>query len=168
MARTVCEHIDYEYIHRAQPELFERRQQFGAPSLSNLWEAKRRLGELGYFLVLDMQLENWEGDLALVVYGAGVVGHLNDRAWTAVAALLTTDSTVLVEPAQDVAGLPLPIRPARPSTSRGKRKLPSPVTPLSWQVGDWAHTWWGYPLTGGPTSGVHTVPPEFGPGARAA
>ncbi|OLZ51696.1 hypothetical protein BS329_15640 [Amycolatopsis coloradensis] len=164
MARTVCEHIDYESLHSERPELFERRQQFGTPAIEQMWEAKHLLAELGYHLCLDVQIEDVDGELALVVFGAGVVGRLTDRAWAAVAGILTTDSSSIVEPVADVSRFASPVRPARPSTSRGKRKLPTAVTPLGWQVGDWAHTWWGYPLFGAP--GAHVVPAEFGPGAR--
>ncbi|SFQ30363.1 hypothetical protein [Amycolatopsis rubida] len=164
VARTVCEHIDYESLHREHPALFERRQQHGAPAVSELWEAKHRLAELGYRLCLDVQIEDYDDGLALVVYGAGVVGRLTDRAWAAVAGILTTDASSIVEPPPDVAGLARAVRPARPATSRGKRKLPTRVTPLGWQVGDWEHTWWAYPLVG---ADAHQVPAEFGPGARS-
>lgn len=133
VARTVCEHVDYESLHHAEPGLFEHRQQYGAPAVPELWDAKHRLAALGYHLCLDVQIEEFDGDLALVVYGAGVVGRLTDRAWAAVAGILTTNSSSVVEPPPDAGR---PVRPARPATSRGKRKLPAPVTPLGWQVGD--------------------------------
>ncbi|WP_246257477.1 hypothetical protein [Amycolatopsis anabasis] len=156
-ARTVCAHIDYESIHHGQPELFERRKQFGAPALADIWEAKHQLAGLGYPLCLDMELEDIDGELALVLCGAGVVGHLSDEAWEVAAALLTTDWSEVIEPDPNLEDGDQLERPARPPTSVGKRSLPVRVTPLGWQVGDWVHTWWSYPLIGPPDSGAHSV-----------
>jgi hypothetical protein len=164
MARTVCDHIDYAVVAAKYPDLFRRRRQYGAPEPAVLWQARDRLAPLGYRLSLDVQFEAVNG-LSLVVYGAGVVGRLTDDAWAQVAGLLTSDWTTIVEPAPDVGDTVVLPRPARPSTSRGRRRLPVPVRPIAWEIGDWLHTWWSYPLMGPPSGTANT--PVFGPGTHS-
>ncbi len=173
-ARTVCEHIDWEMVSQDHPELFARRRQVGAPDLSALWEAKAELAETGTPLAFDVQLEDVDGELALAIYGAGVIGRLDDTQWHAVAALLTTCSSTIHEPRDDVDVFGSILRPARPPATSGKRTLPAAVQPESWQIGDWMHTWWGYPIHGSLRSGcsctAHTAvaaATRFGPGLRA-
>lgn len=174
-ARTVCEHIDYAQVWNEHPELFSRRQQVGAPACEDLWEARRLLAEFGTSLAFDVQLEDIDGELALGVYGAGVAGRLSDAEWRAVADLLTTCSSRLHEPREDVALIGRLVRPARRPVVVGKRDLPTRVTPVSWEVGDWIHTWWGYPFHGtlveGCACSAHTPQDSvvhFGPGVRAS
>jgi hypothetical protein len=149
-ARTVCEHVDYELVWAQRPEWFQRREHVGAPPPEVLFAAKGELADLGQRLVLDVQLEEIDGQLALAVYGAGVVGRLTDREWKAVASLLTTCSARIREPLPDVdvdnGPLHL-IRPAR-SSRPGQRGLPTGIQPEGWESGDWMHTWWSYPLFG--------------------
>lgn len=175
-ARTVCEHIDYGLIWHQHPDLFARRGQVGNPALPELWEAKRVLAEeFGTALAFEVQLEKIDGELALGVYGAGVVGRLSDAEWHAVAGLLTTCSSTVREPRPDLERYGGTVRPARPPTGAGKRPLPSPVTPEGWQIGDWIHTWWSYPFYGtlreNCSCTAHTAEAaavRFGPDTRAA
>ncbi|WP_406639233.1 hypothetical protein [Amycolatopsis sp. WGS_07] len=147
-ARTVCEHVDWELVHADHPELFERRQQVGAPELSALWEAKAELAETGTPLAFDVQLEEIEGELALAVYGAGVIGRLDDDQWRSVAPLLATCCCSIHEPRSDVELFGSLLRPARPPAVAGKRTIGSSIRPEHWQIGDWMHTWFAYPLYG--------------------
>jgi hypothetical protein len=174
-ARTVCEHIDWELIGQEHPELFKRRQQVGAPDLPALWEAKAELADTGTHLAFDVQLEDVDGELALAIYGAGVIGRLDDVEWHAVAALLTTCSSTIHEPRDDVDVFGSILRPARPPAVGGKRTMPAAVQPENWQVGDWMHTWWGYPVHGtlrpGCSCTAHTAAAaavQFGPGLQAS
>lgn len=144
-ARAVCSHVDWPAVWRRAPELFSRRTQHGAPAPEVLWHARDELADHGYRLCFDVELQPVDGELALVIYGAGVLGALTDQAWAAAAPYLTTCASTIREPRQD---LPHPgwLRPARPSTGAGKRPL-APGVSLphgAWRVGDWAHTWWGY------------------------
>ena len=174
-ARTVCDHIDYERVWAAGPELFGRRAQVGAPAPELLWQAKDRLSSLGVRLAFDVHVENIGGEPAVAVYGAGVVGALPDRAWEAVAGLLTTCCTRFTEPRGDVdrfAGL---VRPARSPSVSGMRPCPRGVTPETVSIGDHLHTWWQYPVHGRLTEDcpcpAHTAQarrPAFGPGSAAA
>lgn len=174
-ARTVCEHIDYAQVWHEHPELFARRQQVGVPALEDLWEAKRLLAEFGTSLAFDVQLEEIDGELALAVYGAGVVGRLSDAEWREVASLLTTCCSMLHEPREDIALIGRLVRPARRPVAVGKRDLPTRVRPVSWEIGDWIHTWWGFPFHGtlAKDCGCSAHTPEaaavhFGPGVRAS
>lgn len=174
-ARTVCEHIDWELVWSDHPELFARRHQVGIPDLPDLWEAKRELAESGTQLALDVQLEDVEGELALAIYGAGVIGRLSDTEWNDVSGLLTTCTATLYEPRADVELFDSLLRPARPPAAGKRRTLPGQVEPEMWQVGDWMHTWWSYPFHGtlrsGCTCSAHTaeaVAVQFGPGLRAS
>jgi hypothetical protein len=145
MARTLCEHIDYALIHEEQPELFRRRAQVGIPALPDLWEARRVLADHGAALAFDAQWELIDDELAVAIYGAGVVGVLDEDAWNAAAALLTTCCCTIREPRDDSdTGL---IRPAR-APGRSPRPVPTRVRPVSAQAGDWVHTWWAYPVHG--------------------
>ncbi|CAL9677675.1 hypothetical protein SUDANB95_08002 (plasmid) [Actinosynnema sp. ALI-1.44] len=173
-ARTVCEHVDWELVWNTEPDLFARRAQVGAPPLVDLWTAKHVLADAGIALAFDVQLEVVDDELALAVYGAGVVGRLDDASWREVAHLLTTCCSTLREPREDVEprrGLSL-LRPARPATGAGRRPMPAPVQPESWQLGDWVHTWWTYPFYGtlrdGCQCAAHTAPSRIGPGTRAS
>jgi hypothetical protein len=145
-ARTVCAHIDYELVWTQHPGLFTRREQVGPPSPDALWAARRELAERDATLVLDVQAERYDGELALAVYGAGVVGQLDDDAWQAVAPLLTTCTAAVYEPRVELPAGMLPLRPALPPTASGRR--PVPVRPESWVRSDVVHTWWSYPLHG--------------------
>jgi hypothetical protein len=166
MARTLCEHIDYALICDEWPELFARRAQVGIPVLPDLWEARRVLADYGAALAIDAQWELVDDELAVAIYGAGVVGVLGDDAWNAAAALLTTCCCTIREPRDNrVTDL---IRPAR--APRGlARPVPTRVRPVSGQAGDWLHTWWAYPvhgtLRGDCACSAHaaTATGEFGP-----
>lgn len=165
-ARTTCEHVDWEQVWRREPMLFERRWQLGTPPLDALWLAKHELADLNYRLCLDVEMQSVDNNLALVVFGAGVVGPMSDDAWAAAAPLLTTCAAVLREPRTDIAESGW-LRPARPAVSVGKRPLPSGVrlSANSWQVGDWIHTWWSYldgPLASNCSCGAHGSA-DFGP-----
>lgn len=166
-ARTLCEHVNWEHIWRQDPELFTRRPQIGAPPPTTFWHARAELAEIGYQLCLDVELQTIGGALAAVVYGAGVVGRLTDKAWDAAAPQLTTCSSVLREPRPDTPD-PGGLRPARPQTSVGKRPMPAGVTLTTgaWLVGDWMHTWWSYldgPLASGCPCPAHIDHTDFGP-----
>ena len=98
-----------------------------------------------------------------------------DAEWRAVADLLTTCSSMLHEPREDVALIGHLVRPARRPVVVGQRDLTTRVRPATWEIGDWIHTWWGYPFHGTLVEGclcsAHT--PEasvvhFGPGVRAS
>lgn len=144
-ARTVCSHVDWPAVWRRAPELFLRRTQHGAPPPEVLWYARDELAEHGYRLCFDVELQPVDGQLALVIYGAGVLGSLTDPAWAVAAPYLTTCASTIREPRQDIkhAGW---LRPARPSVSTGKRPLPPDIALPAGarRVGDWAHTWWSY------------------------
>lgn len=166
-ARTVCGHVDWELVWLDEPWLFGRRVRVGVPPPEVLWEAKRALGEFGVPLCFDVQIEVVDGLLALVVYGAGVVGRLGDAEWLAVAGELTTCCAVVREPL-DANRV---VRPGRRFVAGG-RPLPYAVQPQGWEVGDWVHTWWSYPEGGvlrrGCRCSAHTaevLTVEFGPGA---
>lgn len=173
-ARTVCEHIDWELVWHQNPELFARRCHVGAPALSALWEAKLVLADTGIPLAYDVQFEDIDGELALAVYGAGVIGRLSDDQWDEVAGLLTTCNSTIHEPREDVELFGHILRPSRPPAVTGKRPLPHGIRPEHWDIADWAHTWWGYPIHGalrhGCTCTAHTAQAsavQFGPGSRA-
>lgn len=173
-ARTVCEHVDWERVQADRPELFERRKQVGAPELSALWEAKAELADTGTPLAFDVQLEEVDGELALAVYGAGVIGRLDDDQWRIAAPLLATCCSTIHEPREDVELFGTLLRPARPPTVTGKRAIGGSIRPEHWQVGDWMHTWFGYPIHGDLRPGcvctAHTVAAagaQFGPNLRA-
>jgi hypothetical protein len=170
LARTVCAHVDYELIWASWPELFGRRAQVGAPPPEVLWEAKGALAGLGEQLVLDVQAELVGGEVALAVYGAGVVGRMSDAAWAAAAGLLTTCCACVREPLDERGAAGLLVRPARPCVAVRRRGLPVGIQPASWVVGDWLHTWWSYPLFGSVSAGcscsAHAAAlwvPDFGP-----
>jgi hypothetical protein len=147
MALTHCGHVDYELVWSTAPELFSRRAQVGAPPLRQLWAAKHALAELGFALAFDVQFEVVDGEPALAVYGAGVTGSLTARAWREVAPMLTTCTSYVHEPREDVDPARGVMRPERPAV-RGKYPMPSPVRPELWEAGDVSHTWWRYPFFG--------------------
>ncbi|MEO6083008.1 MAG: hypothetical protein ABIQ18_07860 [Umezawaea sp.] len=154
--------MDYELLWNSDPDLFTRRIHVGAPPPEVLWAVKHDLAELGYQLVLDVQVEQAGDDIALVIYGAGVVGRMSDTAWNTAAPLLTTCCATVREPRDDVdLGSLLEFRPARAPISGGTRPISNRVKPELWQVGDWIHTWWSYPFSGplrdGCTCVAHTV-----------
>lgn len=144
-ARTACEHINWEDVWLRDSTLFTRHRKLGAPMLEAVWNARRGLAELGYGLCVEVELEPVGDELALVVCGAGVLGRLNDEGWALASSMLTTCATILREPRPEGHQLRL-VRPARPSTSVGKRPLAQPVSipPSQWEIGDWCHTWWSY------------------------
>jgi len=161
-ARTVCEHVDYELIWSTSPELFSRHVKLGVPPPEVMWAAKHELAELGYRLMFDMQVEQVDDEIALVIYGAGIVGRMSDAAWQAAAPLLTTCCAAVREPRDDVdLGSLLEFRPARDPIAGGARPISNRVKPELWQVGDWIHTWWSYPASGplrdGCTCVAHTA-----------
>lgn len=148
-ARVVCSHIDWEQVWVRSPELFERRFQSPTPSPPVLWSARRLLVELGYDLIVDVQFENDDGQLVVAIYGAGVLGELGDHAWHAVASLLTTCACTLREPRTEYLERlhtnPLHLPTAQPS-AEGRREIAGRVFPETWLKGDWAYTWWSYPV----------------------
>lgn len=148
-ARTVCEHIDYEMVWRERPEIFARRNHVGAPPLPDLWEAKGMLAESGVPLAFDVQFEDIDGQLALAIYGAGVVGRIDDELWREAANLLTTCASTIHEPRFDVDIFSNLLRPARPPAVSGWRRAGLETQPEHWEIGDWHHTWWCYPIHGG-------------------
>lgn len=166
-ARAVCQHVDWEGIWRKDPALWSRESKLGAPAMTDLWQARDDLAEHGYHLCLDVELHTTDSRLALVVYGAGIVGRMSDAAWRAAAPLLTTCAAAIYEPRPDTRD-PGWVRPARPATSLGRR-LPTGVRPNQCNVGDWLHTWWEYhdgPLRRGCPCPAHAaVRDDFGPGA---
>jgi hypothetical protein len=151
MARVACAHVDWELVWIQAPELWDRRAQIGIPDLPVLWSARQSLAELGHELIIEVQLEELDGELGLAVYGAGVAGLLGDRAWRAVAPLLTTCVATIREPRSDyLASLRTdPLMPAvvEPRAHTG-RPAPGTTTPHAWLAGAWVHTWWAYPMQG--------------------
>jgi hypothetical protein len=170
-ARAVCEHIDWENIWRREPALWARAHIRGAPTPETLWHTRAELAQHGYRLCLDVELHAIDGQIALLVYGAGVLGRLTDRAWDIAAPLLTSCACIVREPREDTANAGW-LRPARPPTSQRQRPLPTGVTlPANgWQSGDWMHTWWSYldgPLaTHCPCPAHAAAGPDFGPGTH--
>jgi hypothetical protein len=169
MARTCCSHVDWTMVWATDPMPFVRRAQPGIPAPPDLWQARTTLADLGYELLLEVQLENLGGALGLAVYGAGVAGTLSPRAWQQIAPLLTTCSCTIREPR--ARPVPDPLAPARPATAGGQQHPSGPVTPLGWWIGDWQHTWWSYPMAGPlrPNCGcpAHRTLPQFGPDGSA-
>ncbi|ONI88039.1 hypothetical protein ALI22I_20045 [Saccharothrix sp. ALI-22-I] len=159
LARTRCTHVDAELIWATEPELFARRAQVGAPPSQDLWAARRILAERGFDLAFELHLELVEDELAIAVYGAGVVGRLTREAWREVAPRLTTCVSELSEPGEDVDLARGVIRPARPAWWPPGMP-PGGVRPERWERGDTAHTWWRYPFHGtlraGCTCPAHT------------
>ncbi|GAA4009857.1 hypothetical protein GCM10022247_35000 [Allokutzneria multivorans] len=144
-ARTCCEHIDIEHLWHHYGPWFARRHQIGPPQLLALCAAKRLLAEHGIPLVVDLQIELLDGLPAFALYAAGVHGRLDDTLWDAVAPLLTTCATMLREPRADaILGEPA----ARPPLTPGRSIPEGGTQPDTWEVGDWMHTWWGWPLRG--------------------
>jgi hypothetical protein len=147
-ARTVCEHVNWAQIWSEHPEVFQARQQVGAPPPEVLWDAKRKLAELGTELCFEVQLEDvGDGAVGVAIYGAGVVGRLSPLEWQTVAELLTTCTARVRQPRRDVDLQDL-VRPARPAIQVGRHRPIAGVRPVSWEIGDWMHTWWSYPLVG--------------------
>lgn len=165
MARTCCAHVDWTMVWATDPTLFARRAQLGIPSPPDLWQARTMLAELGYELLLEVQLENLDGALGLAIYGAGVTGTLTPRAWRQVAPLLTTCCCTIHEPR--AGPMPDPLAPARPVTAGGQQHPSGSVTPMGWCIGDWWHTWWSYPMAGPLRPGcrcpAHRTLAQFGP-----
>lgn len=168
MARTSCSHVDWAMVWMTDPLLFRRRAQLGVPAPPDLWHARMVLADLGYELVLEVQLEDLRGELGLAVYGAGVAGSLSARAWQAVAPLLTTCCCTIREPVDEPPRDPLV--PARPVMAGGAQHPATGVAPLGWWIGDWQHTWWSYPMAGPLRHGcpcpAHWLAPQFGPGGH--
>lgn len=148
VARTVCGHIDYELIAVNHPELFDRREQVGAPALEALWEARRVLAEVGLVLQLEVQFEKIDDRCALAVYGAGVAGRLTDALWAEISALLTTCCSMVREPRPDIDLLAGSMTPRRPAITRGRRVIPAAVRPAVYELDDVTHTWWSYEVFG--------------------
>jgi hypothetical protein len=147
-ARTVCSHVDWWQVWSDHPELFDARQQVGAPPPAVLWETQRALAAMGTELCFDVELEDvGDGNLGLAVYGAGVVGKLTQSEWDLAAPLLTTCTARVHQPRRDVDLLGL-VRPARPVIPVGRHRRIAGVRPASWEIGDWVHTWWSYPVVG--------------------
>lgn len=127
MARVLCGHVDWEYVWTVDPDLFDRRRHIGVPPPPVFFHAAATLAEQGFRLLLEVEFEQVEGQPAVAIYGAGVVGPLTRRAWQAVAGLLTTCTCTLHDPA-----------------CAQRRPIPGRVVPSAWRHGD-HHTWWAYP-----------------------
>lgn len=165
VARTLCDHVCWELIWSEFPEWWEHPQ-LGAPPPLVLWEAQRVLRDMGFALVLDVQLEVVAGDIAVSVGGAGVLGHLSAAERAEVGELLTTCTTHFEEPyawvfeelpqprrrqpsQADLAQYSRPLHPSQPPMPRCPESVAfGGITPASWQTGDWWHTWWSYPPYG--------------------
>jgi predicted Rdx family selenoprotein len=169
-ARTVCEHIGWEHVWSQRPDQFAGPAVTGAPHPTALWHAQHELAEYGHHLCLDVELHGTADELVITITGAGFVGRTANSAWPSAAALLTTCTSLIREPRDD-GHTTLEMRPARPPSARGQRRLPPGVTPAGWHVGDWLHTWWTY-QPGPPRQHcrcpAHPHPQPFGPGTTTS